>query len=347
MTDHNLLRLIVTIGEFFAMTPSRPKTRAKIYALCVVTALVTPSALSIIYYRQPIYAKISETKSIVAMVMGTIVNAFSCYTVLAPVLCKRQQYCQLMSKLLGNHQLVYNCHTFGRFLAPNLTYLLVALYSGYVWTDILGFGYFREYLAEAVQLYFQFYYTYFLCVIVCIFRGKYRNINLLLTEQLQNRRFFAKKMEGLVCSIKELNMIFNEFFGWPIIMIILYSSLMVLNYIDEVFNNNFGYDKKQYIGVVVANVGVAFMINVGTVTLILSCDAVLEEVKTTLLLAYKIRQVFPNEKKNISEFINVVLNNYPDFSAAGFFSINKTTLLQIIGNVTTFFIIIIQFNNKH
>lgn len=81
--------------------------------------------------------------------------------------------------------------------------------------------------------------------------------------------------------------------------------------------------------------------------MILLCDLVLEEVKTTVLLAYKIRQfAISKERKEISEFINCVFDNYPQFTAAGFFSINKTTIFHMMGTVTTFFIIIIQFNTN-
>ncbi|EFA05780.1 gustatory receptor [Tribolium castaneum] len=355
--DHNLLRLIVTVGEFFAITPSKNKIVTKIYATCFIPVLMTASTVSVIYYRQPLYVNFSPIKLVVTIAMVLIVNLFNCYTVLAPVFCKRQQYGQLMAKLVENHHKP-DFRTCGKFLAPNLIYWVVTIYVAYVWTDILGFNYYKEYFVEVVQLYFQFYYNYFLCVVVAIFWGKYRNVNFLLAEQLvhmQSRPFvdhdrfhaFIKRVEGLICSIKELNMIFNDVFGWPIIMIVLYSSLLLLNYLDDIFKNSFGYDNQQYLGVIISNISVVFLTTVGTTILILLCDSVLEEVKTTILLAYKIRQyAVSKEKKEIYEFINVVLNNSPQFTAAGFFSINKTTIFHMMGTVTTFFIIIIQFNTN-
>ncbi|XP_044261368.1 gustatory receptor 68a-like [Tribolium madens] len=358
--DHNLLRLVVIVGEFFAITPSRTKIgtlRTKIYAIGVIFVLMTASTLSVIYYRKPLYVNFSEVKLVVTIAMVLIVNVFNCYTVLAPVFCKRQKYCQLMAKFIENHH-TPNFRTYVTFFTPNLVYWVVTFYVAYVWTDILGFDYYKEYFVEVVQLYFQFYYNYFLCVVVRIFWEKYRNVNLLLSEQLvhmQSRQFaeyekfhaFIKRMEGLVCSIKELNETFNDVFGWPIIMIILYSSLLLLNYLDDIFKNSFGYDNKQYIGVIISNISVVFLTAVGTSVLILLCDSVLEEVKTTILLSYKIRQyAVLKERKEISEFINVVLHNSPQFTAAGFFSINKTTVFHMMGTVTTFFIIIIQFNTN-
>lgn len=209
--------------------------------------------------------------------MVVLVNVFNCYTVLAPVFCKRRQYCQLMSRFLQENELnVPSLRVCVTFLIPNLIYWAVTIYVAYVWTDILGFDYYKEYFVEVVQLYFQSYYNYFLCIIVKIFWGKYKHVNFLLSEQLvymQNRRHveterfhgFIKRMEGLVCSIKELNVIFNEIFGWPIIMIILYSSLLLLNYLDDIFKNSFGYDKQQYIGVIISNISVVFLTNVSFV----------------------------------------------------------------------------------
>jgi gustatory receptor len=165
------------------------------------------------------------------------------------------------------------------FVLPNVIYLLVSFYVVSVWSDILGFEYYGEYFVEVVQLYFQFYYNYFLCVIVKIFLNRYKYVNFLLSEQLiyvKIRKTISTKeypisigrIEDLICGLKELNVIFNDIFGWPILMIILYSSLLMLNYLEEIFQNNFGYDNGQFLGVIISNISVAVVTSVSEIWII-------------------------------------------------------------------------------
>jgi gustatory receptor len=284
--DSKLLGLIVTFGKIFAITPSRnqaKKLKSKIYGLVVITVLITASTVSVLYYRQPLYVSFTEVKLFVSISMSLIVNFFNCYTVLAPVFCKEKQYCKLMKKLEDNVEMD---KTWGKrvslylwFVLPNVIYLLVSFYVVSVWSDILGFEYYGEYFVEVVQLYFQFYYNYFLCVIVKIFLNRYKYVNFLLSEQLiyvKIRKTISTKeypisigrIEDLICGLKELNVIFNDIFGWPILMIILYSSLLMLNYLEEIFQNNFGYDNGQFLGVIISNISVAVVTSVSEIWII-------------------------------------------------------------------------------
>ena len=50
------------------------------------------------------------------------------------------------------------------------------------------------------------------------------------------------------------------------------------------------------------------------------------------------------ESKSLLKWATITQQYVPDFSAAGFFSINKTLIFTIVGNVATYFIITIQLN---
>jgi gustatory receptor len=279
--DFKLFRLITNFGSILGVTPPIGKLKnlkTKIYALVVVTVLIGASTCSVVYYRQPLYVYFTEIKLVVSVSMVVIVDILNCYTVLAPVFCKRRQYWSFMTKLHDYNQVSLGscCERiplYVRFLLPNATYWVVSLYAAYVWTDILGFAYYEEYFVEVIQLYFQFYYNYFLCIIVKIFLGKYKYVNSLLSEQLNyvkaarpisTERFLVslERIENIVCFLKELNLIFNDLCGWPIMLIILYSSLLNLNYLDDIFKNSFGYDQRQFIGVIISNISVVLITNV-------------------------------------------------------------------------------------
>ena len=52
------------------------------------------------------------------------------------------------------------------------------------------------------------------------------------------------------------------------------------------------------------------------------------------------------EAKSLSKWATISQQYVPDFSAAGFFSINKTLIFTVVGNVATYFIITIQLNES-
>ncbi|KAJ3652251.1 hypothetical protein Zmor_018232 [Zophobas morio] len=52
-------------------------------------------------------------------------------------------------------------------------------------------------------------------------------------------------------------------------------------------------------------------------------------------------------KEELYEFTNSVIDNFPKFSVARFFEIRRSNLLNILGTVATFLIIMIQFHGKH
>jgi hypothetical protein len=47
--------------------------------------------------------------------------------------------------------------------------------------------------------------------------------------------------------------------------------------------------------------------------------------------------------KEIQVFIDVLLHNRPEFRAASFFSIDRSTLFSVLNSLTTFLLVLIQF----
>lgn len=80
------------------------------------------------------------------------------------------------------------------------------------------------------------------------------------------------------------------------------------------------------------------------------CDSVIQEAEKMLSTIQKMRRIYLNltlqEQDNLKQLGNVILENFPKFSVARFFDISRSTILNILSTVTTFFIIMIQFNGK-
>ncbi|KAJ8947248.1 hypothetical protein NQ314_008647 [Rhamnusium bicolor] len=85
----------------------------------------------------------------------------------------------------------------------------------------------------------------------------------------------------------------------------------------------------------------------GPVLIMFSCDWALQEAQNIIPICYKYQQDFSTSSGERQELIcltNQALNNKPAFTAAGFFEINRKTLLALLSATTTYFIVIIQFN---
>jgi gustatory receptor len=67
------------------------------------------------------------------------------------------------------------------------------------------------------------------------------------------------------------------------------------------------------------------------------CDEILAQ-------AYQLEGVLSSyENEEIQVFIDVVLHNCPEFRAARFFSIDRSTLFGVLNSLTTFLLVLIQF----
>jgi gustatory receptor len=89
-------------------------------------------------------------------------------------------------------------------------------------------------------------------------------------------------------------------------------------------------------------------LKVGTTTMIVTCDSIVMEAESILCMSFKLQRCSDGGLRRKQKFYlssRVVLENFPKFSAARFFNISRTTILSILGSVTTYFIIMIQFHS--
>jgi gustatory receptor len=79
----------------------------------------------------------------------------------------------------------------------------------------------------------------------------------------------------------------------------------------------------------------------------LTCDDILKESHTVSGLASQLQALGPGltplENKEFKMFVTFVEHNRPRFKAARFFSLDRSTLLQILNSLITFLLVAIQF----
>lgn len=76
-----------------------------------------------------------------------------------------------------------------------------------------------------------------------------------------------------------------------------------------------------------------------------SCTSVTTQADRLVTTCYNLKQTFskqPKANQEIDDLIYLVRMMPPEFSAAGFFQIKRSTLLSVIGIVTAYFIIVVQ-----
>lgn len=78
----------------------------------------------------------------------------------------------------------------------------------------------------------------------------------------------------------------------------------------------------------------------------MSCDGVVKEAEGIVDVCYKVQEgLLPcsAERLEISKFISLLNTQKIYYTAAGYFIINKGTLLGLLNVTTTYFIILVQF----
>jgi hypothetical protein len=84
-----------------------------------------------------------------------------------------------------------------------------------------------------------------------------------------------------------------------------------------------------------------------TLSNIFLCDSVTSEVNKILSVAYSLdKHSLGDGRNDLTKFIDVVKDNFPTFSAARFFDINRSTIFGIFDATITFLIVMIQFESN-
>ncbi|KAH0820344.1 hypothetical protein GEV33_002447 [Tenebrio molitor] len=347
ISDLNILSVSFAIGKLLAVTPhsldvKQNRRCQKIYSLFMCTAITV--GLSVTYcYRIPFYKKFDLIKLTIHVLLDICLYAFNFYTTIVVTFCREQQWQVLVSNL-QTIECTTPKHFFIKWFAvANVLYW--ALMLGTIWTWIVNFGveYYKQYVMDAVQLYSKFIYIYLICAILNMFLKRYREIRRLIKNifsENDNHLVFIKVKYNIL-GLRQSVEAFNQIFGWPILFVILYSCLRILIYMDLLIDSQ----KNLGIGITIVNVGILVVLFVGSVVIIVSCDAILEEGETIVRLLSKYRYCANGGRNDEVKMLSGMMkDNFPEFSAARFFWIDRTTIFGILQSITTFFIILIQFN---
>ncbi|XP_068901854.1 uncharacterized protein [Tenebrio molitor] len=177
------------------------------------------------------------------------------------------------------------------------------------------------------------------CTILNMMLERYKVQSFLLREQIKCGRMktlkdifeLLKQIKFNVFMLKQAVDAFNEIFGWVILLNIFYGCTKSL-----IFLNGLVKSEEQW-----------SEYSIATVWTILLCDTVLKEFKLLVDLSGQLETSLFNlvlyKGNEFSNFSAALLHNQPEFHAARFFSIDRSTIFSILNSIITFLLVIIQF----
>ncbi|KAJ8973883.1 hypothetical protein NQ317_019296 [Molorchus minor] len=83
----------------------------------------------------------------------------------------------------------------------------------------------------------------------------------------------------------------------------------------------------------------------GPLTIMFACDLTVKASEELLRTCYDVEKYMPMDSKegrHLKRLQNLIKNNVPAFTAAGFFKLNRSTLLYLISTITTVLIVYVQ-----
>ncbi|XP_044264847.1 uncharacterized protein LOC123011469 [Tribolium madens] len=353
-----LLKLVLKVGHFFAITPSFKKSRIptcpeKIYAYCVVAFLTLGVAISM-FYRAKDYAKFIHIKAVVQITLDFTLFVQNIYTVLT-ALKKKSLWWLLLKKLkiVQNHNNIEEKPQYCLFVASNCFFWIYQSYMSYIFASLQGDEFFKQFAIEYFQMYVLFFVNFSFFVVVKMLLVRYQalsrhlRLNLHFLEKPENRRVgyslaHLDKIQYDFCLLKEAVDLANNIFGWQILFLITYATLQILVYLHLIVMLGF-----KDIYMIIYIVVVIFWHTVNASTNVFLCDEICNEGRTILGMSYSLEKYFLNRScKNVAqiqELTSTIKDNFPRFYAARFFVISRGTILGILDAIVTFLIVMIQF----
>jgi hypothetical protein len=269
--DLGAIKTIFSFGSLLALTPPKIQdltitTPRKLYTVAMfllhLIGLTTILMLKKWHFSQSIFLS-----TILRILHEAILFAYSFYTLIVAGLTKRRQWFLLVRHLgrveceINNTKSLYMI-----FFVSNAIYLAVSVYTVSVWTRALGVRFVNTYVFELLPVYSQFFITVSICVILKMIQSRYGYQKVLLIrhftqapKQLSHLTLLKVKRSLLV--LKDAVDLFNDIFGWNILLSIFFGAVRSLIYIETTVRreeNAGGHDVSENYWQVAARVSYAF-----------------------------------------------------------------------------------------
>lgn len=225
-----LLKTLFKIGKFLAITPhnfKKPTIFEIFFGFCVISFHTATSIISTIY-RIPDYSHYIHIRLTIHVILTTSMYLFSIVVICIGVL-QRQKWYRLF-KILKLTQNSPEKTTYFSLIFSNLIFLLMSAYINVCFTQVTGPKFLGKHLVTFPQLYVQFFTTFLIYTILKIVKMRYKVLGKILKKYKRGNKIILKKVCYDYIFLKETVEIFNEIFGWPILLLTIHSSLQIVVY---------------------------------------------------------------------------------------------------------------------
>ncbi|KAJ3653140.1 hypothetical protein Zmor_019049 [Zophobas morio] len=342
------ITLLFNFGKILALVPSYnyPVTfTQKLYTLIFVTFnFVATVMLSIDRNGYKLY----YAKAVVFFLTDVNLLIFVCYSRVSLVLWNKKKWEILINNLyimissMENRKVI----RYAKICILKLFVEIVVLFAIYMfWFGYFGPHFITQYNIHYFNYYLLYSYNTFVSFILYTILVQYKYVSAFLDQP--GCSTLIQKIEQNLYFLKDTTNAVNDTFEWPTTMVISYTVLYILNNLDYIFINSSIQNDNQLKEKILADFALVLLTVIGTFLVVLWSDLISKEAEDLLDKSYILQRSCKNlaEKERFQELSKTIKHNFPRFSAARFFSVNRATILSILGTVTTFFIVLIQLRD--
>ncbi|KAJ3617721.1 hypothetical protein MTP99_006816 [Tenebrio molitor] len=357
--DLGPIKTIFSFGSLLALTPPKIEnvtisTPRKLY---IIAVFLFYSVWSIVIFisRKSHYSRLALIPSVLQILLEVDLLTYGFYTLIVVGLMKRNQWSLLIRNLERVECEVNNKKSlYWIFFVSNAIYFGMIAFTFYVWVDVLGLKFLKFYCVESLQVYSQFFYIILGCLILKMILSRYKYQKFLLNRHLtlarkQLSNLILLKVKRNLLVLKETVDHFNDIFGWAILLNIFFASLRGLIYLDNAIKGADSIDNvPQNYWQMASHIFVVLFYWIGIFALILWCDTIRKEFEELLSYCYQMQTCIAEStftENDMCIFTKSVSQSMPEFTAARYFSIDRSTIFSILNSITTFLLVMIQFKS--
>nr|XP_015837081.1 PREDICTED: uncharacterized protein LOC107398224 [Tribolium castaneum] len=240
------------------------------------------------------------------------------------------------------------------FFLKQVLFLLFAFYITYIWSLVLGYSFIKSLLTDILlELFYALQVIILIRCLVISIKMRYQGLNNKL-RQLHSSPNIVQELRKLVEYFRilgEMIDLFNDLFGYPIILFIFHSGLQVVVCVNFMFSMVRQTQESTFHHFIIANVSVLIFTMINLFAIILPIDSTVRESKKFMHLCFKTQEYYFTEDaqkaEELARLTRISKHYLREFSLAGFCNVSKSIIFCFIGNVATYVIITLQFNEAN
>jgi hypothetical protein len=245
-----LLKYLFKVGKFLAITPSsltiaKATLKEKIYGSSMIGLYTVALVVSLIY-RVPQYSRYIHIKLTIHVILDIMLYTF-CVQAIMVALLKRHLWYKLIRNLkITRDNKFPEKNYFPAFILWNAFFWAINIYLTCIFGKLIGVEFFKQYSVDSLQVYVQFITNYLTYAVLKMLELRYKSVRYMLGCLVR----LAKKLEANSVNtslrrvkrnfllLRETVDIFNDVFGWSILLNILHGSLQMVIYLDDALAGN-------------------------------------------------------------------------------------------------------------